>query len=149
MATNSFKTFLMKGTSASTPVYSKLVPIKTTPSLQSPPEALETTTLEDYMRTYIPGIKELPSGGLEFKANYELADYQTLIALEGVETNFAVWYGGTENATTHIVTPTGDLGQWSFKGYLSVTPDELEVNGVREMTITIMPSSVMSFSVGS
>lgn len=149
MATNSYKTFLMKGTSASTPVYSKLVDIKTTPALQNAPEALETTTLSDYMRTYIPGIKELPSGGLEFKANYDVTDYQTLIALEGTETNFAVWYGGTENATTHVVTPVGDLGKWSFKGYLSVTPDELDVNSVREMTITIMPSSIMSFSVGA
>ena len=148
MATNSYKTFLMKGTAASTPVYSKLVDVKQVPALQNSPEALEVTTLSDYMRTYIPGIKELPSGGLEFKANYDVTDYQTLIALEGVETNFAVWYGGTENAS-HVVTPSGDLGKWAFKGYLSVTPDELDVNSVREMTITIMPSSVMSFSVGS
>lgn len=147
-ATNSYKTFLMQGTSASTPTYSKLVDIKSTPQLQSSPEALETTTLSDYMRTYIPGIKELPSGGLEFTANYDVTDYQTLLALEGTETNFAVWYGGTENAQ-HIPTPTGDLGKWAFKGYLSVTPNEMGVNDVREMTITIMPSSVMTFSVGS
>lgn len=147
MATNSYKTFLMKGTTASTPTYSKLVDIKTTPSLQEKPEALETTTLSDGQRTYIPGIKEIANGGLEFKANYTVADYQTLVALEGTETNFAVWYGGTESGG--VATPTGSEGKWAFKGYLSVTPNELDVNVVREMTVTIMPSSVMSFSVGS
>ena len=146
MATNSFKTFLMKGTGSSSITYSKLIDIKTTPALNEPPEALETTTLSDYMRTYIPGIKEVASGGLEFKANYDVNDYQTLLALEGTETPFAVWYGGTGTTT---VTPTGDLGKWAFKGYLSVTPDELDVNAVREMTITIMPSTPMSFSVGA
>lgn len=146
-ATNSFKTFLMKGTSSSSPTYTQLVPIKTTPSLQEAPESLETTTLDDPMRTYIPGIKELPSGGLQFTANYDVTDYQTLLALEGTETNYAVWYGGTESGA--VVTPTGSEGKWSFKGYLTVTPNELSVNTVREMTITIMPSTPMSFSVGS
>lgn len=146
-ATNSFMTFLMKGTSASSPTYTKLIDIKTTPALQEAPESLETTTLSDGMRTYIPGIKEIANGGLQFTANYDVTDYQTLLALEGEETNFAVWYGGTESAST--VTPTGSLGKWSFKGYLSVTPNEMSVNAVREMTITITPSTVMSFSVGS
>ena len=147
MATNSYKTFLMKGTASSTPVYTKLVDIKSSPQLQSAPEALETTTLSDGQRTYIPGIKELPSGGLEFTANYDPTDYNTLLGMEGTETNFAVWYGGTESGG--VATPTGDLGKWSFKGRLTVTPNELGVNEVREMTITIMPSTVMSFSVGA
>lgn len=146
-ATNSFKTFLMKGTTASSPTYTKLVDIKTTPSLQEAPESLDATSLSDGMRVFIPGIKELPSGGLQFTANYTATDYQTLLALEGDETNFAVWYGGTESGA--VVTPTGSEGKWSFKGYLTVTPNELSVNTVREMTITIMPSTPMSFSVGS
>lgn len=146
-ATNSYMTFLMKGTTGSSPTYTSLVPIKSAPSLQEKPEALETTTLSDRQRTYIPGIIELPSGGLEFKANYDVTDYQALVALEGTETNFAVWYGGTESNAS--VTPTGSLGKWAFKGYLTVTPNELDVNAVREMTITIMPSTVMTFSVGA
>ena len=137
----------MKGTSASSPTYTKLIDIKTTPALQEAPESLETTTLSDGMRTYIPGIKEVANGGLQFTANYDVTDYQTLLALEGTETPFAVWYGGTESAST--VTPTGSLGKWAFKGYLTVTPNEMSVNAVREMTITITPSTVMSFSVGS
>lgn len=146
-ATNSFMSFLMKGTSASSPTFTKLVDIKSTPALQEAPESLETTTLSDGMRTYIPGIKELPSGGLQFTANYDVTDYQTLLALEGTETNYAVWYGGTDSGSS--VTPTGNLGKWAFKGYLTVTPNELSVNSVREMTITIMPSTFMTFSVSS
>lgn len=143
-ATNTFKTFLMKGTSASSPTFSKLVDIKDFPDMGSSPENLETTTCSDYMKTYIPGLQDV-GGALEFTCNYDLADYQTLLALEGVETNFAVWFGGTEN-TSHVVTPTGDLGKWSFKGNLSVFVTGAGTNEVREMKVSIMPSSVISFS---
>lgn len=139
MATNTFKTFLMKGTSASSPTYTKLIDIKDYPDLGSAPENLETTTCSDPMKTYIPGLQDV-GGGLEFTCNYTLDDYTTLKALENTETPFAVWFGGTQG-TDGTVTPTGTDGKWKFKGKLSVFVSGAGTNAVREMKVSIMPST--------
>lgn len=133
MAINTYKIFLMKKNGS----YEKLIDIKDFPDLGGSPEMLETTTLSDRMQTYIPGIQSLDA--LEFTANYTLEDFKTLKELEGKETEFAVWFGGTESGDT--VTPTGDDGKFAFKGQLSVFPVGGGVNEVVDMTITITPSS--------
>lgn len=144
MAISTYKIFLMKkGSSEDT--YEKLVDIKDFPDLGGPPEMLETTTLSDGAQTYIPGIQSLDS--LEFTANYTKEDYSTLKALEGTETEFAVWFGGTVSGGT--VTPTGSDGKFEFSGQLSVFPVGGGVNEVVDMTITIAPSTVISFSAGT
>lgn len=142
MAISTYKVFLMKAT-GTTPTWEKLVDIKDFPDLGGAPEMLETTTLSDNMQTYIPGIQS--SDALEFTANYTSTDFTTLKALEGTETQFAVWFGGTESGGT--VTPTGSDGKFEFEGYLSVFPVGGGVNEVVDMTITIAPSSPIT--VGS
>ena len=114
MASSSFKTFLMKKGASDT--YEKLVDIKDFPDLGGSPEMLETTTLSDPMQTYVEGIQS--QDALEFTINYELAKYKELVGLKGVETDFAVWFGGDEQGNT--ITPTGAEGKFNFKGYLSV-----------------------------
>lgn len=137
MAISTYKIFLMqKDTSA----WAKLIDIKEFPDLGGTPEMLETTTLSDKMQTYIPGIQSLDS--LEFTANYTLAEYKKLKAMEGEEKEFAVWFGGTESGDT--VTPTGSDGKFKFKGQLSVFPVGGGTNEVVEMTITIAPSTAIS-----
>ena len=144
MAISTYKIFLMKkGSSGDT--YEKLVDIKDFLDLGGPPEMLETTTLSDGAQTYIPGIQSLDS--LEFTANYTKDDYSTLKALEGTETEFAVWFGGTVSGGT--ATPTGSDGKFEFSGQLSVFPVGGGVNEVVDMTITIAPSTVISFSEGA
>lgn len=135
MAISTYKVFLMKKGSGST--YSKLVDIKDFPDLGGAPEMLETTTLSDGMQTYIPGIQSLEA--LEFTANYDKTDYQTLAALKDTESEFAVWFGGTESAG--VVTPTGSEGKFTFSGKLSVFVVGGGVNEVVDMTITIAPST--------
>lgn len=98
---------------------------------------LETTTLSDNMQTYIPGIQSLDA--LEFTANYTLADFTALKALDGVENDYAVWFGGTGEGDS--LTPTGSDGKFEFKGQLSVFPVGGGVNEVVDMTITIAPST--------
>lgn len=134
MATSSYKTFLMHKNSAS---WEKLIDIKDFPDLGGPPEMLETTTLSDYMQTYISGIQTLDA--LEFLANYDLDEYKKLKAMEGESKEYAVWFGGTE--AEGVVTPTGDQGKFKFTGELSVYPNGKGVNEVREMTISIAPSA--------
>lgn len=137
-ATNTSKTFLMKGTTANnTATYAKLVDIKDYPDLQGTREQLEITTLSDLSQKFIDGIK---SGDTkEFLANYDKTDFETLEALEGVEQNLAVWFGGT--VSDGVVTPTGTDGKFEFKGYVSVKVNAGSVNAVREMTISINVSS--------
>ena len=135
MASSTYKTFLMKKGTGDT--YEKLVDIKDFPDLGGAPEMIETTTLSDSMQTYIEGI--MSSDAMEFTINYDLATYNTLLALKGTETEFAIWFGGTES--NGAVTPTGDEGKFEFKGYLSVRVLGKGVNEVKEATISIAPST--------
>ena len=135
MAISTYKIFLMKKGDQS--AYEKLIDIKEFPDLGGSPEMLETTTLSDSMQTYIPGIQSLDA--LEFTANYTLADFTALKALDGVENDYAVWFGGTESGG--VLTPTGSDGKFKFKGQLSVFPVGGGVNEVVDMTITIAPST--------
>ena len=134
MAISTYKIFLMKKNEST---YEKLVDIKDFPDLGGTPEMLETTTLSDGMQTYIAGIQSLDA--LEFNANYDLEEFKKLKALEGVDNEYAVWFGGT--GAGENLTPTGEHGKFNFKGYLSVFPVGGGVNEVVGMTITIAPST--------
>lgn len=134
MAISTYKIFLMQKSASA---WEKVVDIKEFPDLGGTPEMLETTTLSDKMQTYIPGIQSLDA--LEFTSNYTLEEYKKLKALEGVDKQYAVWFGGTEAGDT--VTPTGSDGKFKFNGQLSVFPVGGGVNEVVDMTITIAPST--------
>lgn len=141
MAISTYKVFLMKKDSSGD-TWAKLVDIKEFPDLGGEPEMLETTTLSDNMQTYIAGIQSLD--GLTFTANYDKDDFQTLKALEGAENDYAVWFGGTGDAGS--LTPDGSNGKFSFKGQLSVFPVGGGVNEVVDMSITIAPSTPITFA---
>ena len=141
MAISTYKIFLMKKADAGE-TWEKLIDIKEFPDLGGAPEILETTTLSDRMQTYIPGIQSLDA--LEFTSNYTKEDYSKIKALEGKETDFAVWFGGTENG--NVVTPTGSDGKFSFKGQISAFPVGAGVNEVVDMSISIAPSTPISMT---
>ena len=134
MATSSYKTFLMY---KKADAYEKLVDIKDFPDLGGSPEMLEITTLSDPMQRYIEGIQTLD--GLEFNINYDLTTYEKILDMKGTETDFAVWFGGTE--TGGVVTPTGVDGKFEFKGYISIRVTGKGANEVREAVISIAPST--------
>ena len=126
MAISTFGVQLMYKAEGDT--YSKLIDIKDFPDLGGTPEMLETTTLSDNMQTYIPGVQQLDA--LEFTANYTLADFKRIKALEDIETDYAVWFGAE-----------GANGKFEFKGKASVFPGGGGVNEVVSMTISIAPST--------
>ena len=134
MATSSYKTFLMHKKAEA---YEKLVDIKDFPDLGGEPEMLETTTLSDSMQTYVEGIQS--QDALEFNINYDLETYKKINAMKGVETDFSVWFGGTEAGGT--LTPTGDEGKFNFKGYISIRVTGKGVNEVKEAIVSIAPST--------
>ena len=113
--------------------YTKLIDIKDFPDLGGAPEMLETTTLSDNMQTYIPGIQSLDA--LEFTANYTLADFKKIKAMEGKDTAFAVWFGAE-----------GADGKFEFNGPISAFPVGGGVNEVVSMTISIAPSTPITMA---
>ena len=136
--------FLMEGTgSGSTLTYAKVVDIKNTPQLQGSAEALDVTTLSNWARVYIPGIEETQSQ-LSMTANYTLADFSSVKALEGSLRHWAIWFGGTRSGST--VTPTGSAGKFTFDGFLHAHVPEKGVNEVQEMQLDIIPATEIVFS---
>nr|DAL86380.1 MAG TPA: Major tail protein [Caudoviricetes sp.] len=133
---STYKTFLM---TKETNTWKKVIDIKEFPDLGGTPEMIEITTLSDKVQRNIPGVQSLDA--LEFTANYTLTEYKALKALEGIEKEFAVWFGGTENGDT--VTPNGSDGKFKFKGQLSVYTNGGGTNEVVEMTISIAASSAI------
>lgn len=139
MPTISYASFLMYSTDGKS--YQKLFPIKTTPDLLAPKEAVEVTTLEDSGRTYIPGIRQT-DGSLSFTANYELEYAQKIEGFAEADMYWSVWLGGEEQADG-TSNPTGEFGKYNFKGRASYSVSAMSVNGVREMSVDIMPSQAM------
>jgi hypothetical protein len=135
MAISSYNAKLMHGT-GETPTWEQLIPVKTTPQLGGAPEMLETTTLDDAMQTYINGIQS--SEAMSFTANYDSDKYDELKLLENKTEKYAVWFGNDGN---------GSAGKFKFEGQLSVFVNETSVNGVVEMTITIVPSTPITKDV--
>jgi len=135
MAISTFRVFLMHSTDGSN--YTKLIDIKSFPDLGGEPELLETTTLSDRMQTYIAGIQSLDA--LTFTANYELADYEALLAHEGLTEHYAVWFGGTGSGDT--VFPVGNDGKFAFEGQLSTWTTGGGVNAVVDLNISIAPAT--------
>ncbi len=109
----------------------KLCKIKKYPQLGGEPEQLETTDMEDTMQTFVPGVQQVES--MQFTANYEKNTYETVKAAADKEKFYQLEFG-----------EAGVDGIFSWKGQHSVFVNEGEVNGVREMTITITPSTVIS-----
>ena len=142
MAISTYGVYLMQGSGSGTLTYTKLVDIKSFPDLGGGDEALDTTTLSDGFRHYIPGIKDpAGGGGLQFTANYTKADFTTLNALEDTETDFAVWIGHSTPGT-----PDGHDGKFSIKGYLTVGIAGGNVNEVANMNISIFPTTDIEFA---
>ena len=113
--------------------YTQLIPIKDFPDMGGTPELLEVTSLSDSMQVYIPGIQSLDA--LEFTANYTLADFKKIKAMEGKDTAFAVWFGAD-----------GADGKFEFNGQISVFPTGGGVNEVVGMTISIAPSTPITMA---
>lgn len=145
MAMNTYMTFLM--TSSNGTSYTDLVPIKDYPDFMNEVNTIDVTNLQNEMHTYIMGLLDT-GGDMAFTANYTAADYQTVKALDdGTEKYLAIWFGGQKSGGT--ITPTGVDGKWSFKGMVKVGIVGKGVDEAREMTIHVVPSTDMTFSVGT
>ena len=138
-AVATYKTFLMKDDA-------KLVDISSFPDMGGEPEMLDLTTLSDKMKKYILGIQDTQS--LTFETFYDPDTYPTLEVGANTEDDFALWLGGTEGSNG-TVTPTGVWGKFSWTGSYSVYLSGGGVNEPHKVTITMAPSTVISYTAGS
>lgn len=143
MASSTYQTYLMyKATTGGSVTFSKLIDIITLPDLGSPPEQIDTTTLSDPMRMYIPGVEDV--GSLEFEVLYDQDSFDTINKLgRETEYDFAVYVGaGSDGA------PDGHNGKWTFKGRIAIVKTGGGVNEYQGATVTIYPSTAITFAKG-
>ena len=106
----------------------KVTPIKSYPDLFGNPDQIEVTDLEDEIQKFIPGVKSADS--FEFTANYLLANFKAIKALEGTDLSFELDFG-----------TNGADGKFTWDGQVSVTISGGDVNSAREMVLTVFPST--------
>lgn len=111
----------------------KLCKIKSYPALGGEPEQIEITDLEDTMQTFVLGVQSVDS--MTFTCNFNPADYQAVKTNEGKAGYFSLEFG--ESASE---------GSFAWEGAYSVYVNEGEVNGAREMTISVFPSTVITYT---
>lgn len=136
---NSVGVYLMKGTGVSESVtYSKLVDILDFPDMGGAPETLDGTTLSDEMELQEEGITKL--GALEFTCflDAESADYDSLVALKGIETPFALYIGKSSSGA-----PDGHVMKLGWKGKLSCWIVGAGVNELIKVKISIARTSAV------
>lgn len=125
MAKCTNKTFIMhKGANDSN--FEKLIDITEYPDLGGPKEKLDVTTLSDTKKRTIDGIEDV--NDLEFKAWYEKADYEKLLAIQesGSLDTYQIWFG-----------EGGQDGIWEWQGKMAVYPNTGSSNAAREMSFSI------------
>lgn len=125
-AMSAYNTVLKYGAdSPTTPIV-----IKDTPVIMAKRSSLETTTLSDDARCYIPGIRET-SESFDFTANYDSEVFATLNGL---------------TATQKCALVYSDGSGYTWDGKISASVNEAAVDAVLEMTISITPESVPVWS---
>lgn len=106
--------------------FKKLLDITEYPDLGGEKEKLDVTTLSDKKKRTINGIED--TGDLTFKAWYEKADYEKLLALQesGSVDTYQLWFG-----------KDGKDGVWEWSGVMAVYPNSGSSNNAREMSFSI------------
>jgi hypothetical protein len=101
------------------------------------PEKIDVTTLEDEVKKYIPGVRDL--GDLAFKFHYETTASSTYTILKGLQKDNKV--------ETYTVTyPDGS--KHAFSAYVSVKVDSAAVNGALTCTANFSLQSDITFTPG-
>lgn len=121
---------VLKYATTSSGSFTQLCKIKSYPDLGGAPENLETTDLEDTMQTFVPGVQSLDQ--MEFTCNYNPTDYAAVV--NAIPSSGEIFYQ-LEFGTS------GTDGKFQWSGTHSVRVTGGDVNSVREMVITITPSS--------
>ena len=111
--------------------YNLLVKAKSIPSPASPPNTVESTTLEDDTQTFEQGIKT--SDSKEITGNLEKEYLQGINGLEGKKLDIIHLYG---------TDGEGAVAKYAYVGQAIATPSDVGgVDEILEMTVTITPNT--------
>ena len=114
----------------------KVTPIKTYPQLYGAPEQLETTDMEDTMQTFVLGVQSVEQ--MQFTMNYDKTAFETLQGNSNTDMFYQLEFGNA-----------GADGIFSWKGQHSIFINDGAVNGIREMTLTVAPSTAITAGAAS
>lgn len=115
----------------------KTIRVKTVPSVEVKKALIESTDLTDTARTYVAGVRDNPSDGFAFTANFDKTVYSEVRTIE---------IAGTV-CEMEVTYPDGSTIAWS--GTMAVSMNESAVNAVQEMTITSIPTTGSTFTAGT
>lgn len=127
-ALNTINTVLKVGDTGAT--VAKVCPIKSYPELGGDPEKIPVTDMDDEDEASIPGVRA--ADDMQFTANYTKEAHAAVLAACGKHQIFQLDFGAD-----------GADGQFSWSGEMSVKINGGEVNGAREMTLTIVRDSAI------
>lgn len=127
-ALSTINTVLKVGATGAT--VARVCAIKSYPDLGGDPEKIPVTDLEDTDETSVPGVRS--ADDMQFKANYTKEAHAAVLAACGKHQIFQLDFGAD-----------GADGQFSWSGEMSVKINGGEVNGAREMTLTIVRDSAI------
>lgn len=116
--------------------WEKLCRIKSYPQLGGERDQLETTDLEDDTQTFIPGVQSVSP--MTFTANYKLEAFNAVKAKAMKDLHYRLKMG--ENGKDGVATWDGQHDAYLNEG---------AANGVREMTITVYPSTKIAIGAAS
>lgn len=122
--------------SADGTTWEKMTPIKSYPALGGEREQLETTDMEDETQTFVPGVQTVEV--MSFTANYLLTTYLAVKAKAMTDLQYRLKMG-----------KDGEDGVVTWSGKHDVYKNEGEVNGIREMTITVYPSTQVTVAAAT
>ena len=105
--------------------------IKTYPQLGGAPEQLEVTDMTDTMQRFVLGVQSLEQ--MQFVMNYDKTEYEALVANSNTTQFYQLEFG-----------EAGADGIFSWKGQHSIFINDGAVNGIREMTLTVAPSTAIT-----
>lgn len=131
-AYNTIGTILKFGATAGD--LTELCKIKSFGDLGGAPDTLETTDLQDEMTTSVLGVQSVDS--MEFTANYTYETYAAVLATANTPGYFALELAHGQGVAT-------------WQGEYSVYVNGAEVNGIYEMTITVVPSTKITIAASS
>ena len=127
-ALSTINTVLKVGATGAT--VARVCAIKSYPDLGGDPEKIPVTDLEDTDETSVPGVRS--ADDMQFTANYTKEAHAAVLAVCGKHQIFQLDFGAD-----------GADGQFSWSGEMSVKINGGEVNGAREMTLTIVRDSAI------
>ena len=132
--------FMYRSTTSGT--FAKVIDITNFPDLIPPKDRIDITTLSDYMRVFIQGIGD--TSEFTLGANYTPENYAKIVALEGHQYEYAIWFGASGTGGNEI--PDGHNGKFTWTGEVSAGVSGGGVNEAVGMTISATPSTVVVFA---